>query len=175
MQRGRDEIEALLQAVADSGGPALTPDEIARLAEALDADPRLAARLADVRPRLEPALAAALQQAEAGVTPSAAEWAGVWANIEQAAARGAARPVPRRVRSRILRLWQPALAAAACLVLAALWRFGALPGWADGGDMRLAHDVEINSIEVYGAATSFVVSTGGSDAIEVIWVLDEAG
>lgn len=69
-------------------------------------------------------------------------------------------------------MWEPVLAAAAVVLLAIVWRVS--PGGSAGAwELRLATDVQVEEVEVFGDASSFV--SVSEDGPAVIWVLDASG
>lgn len=169
MSHSRDNLDQALRAASAGDLHTLRPEQVARLEAVLNDEPGVAARLADRRLAPDPQLARALAQADRAAAPAADTWEQVWERIDAA---GRAAPLPgAQARARILRLWRPFAAAAACLLMAGLWRLGAVMPkrpW----PLQMATEVEINELEVYDGATSFVVSTGGKDGFEIIWVLE---
>ncbi|MCK4343081.1 MAG: hypothetical protein KAY37_15305 [Phycisphaerae bacterium] len=163
MDRSQDNLNDALRFVEAGDLDALSPDQAARLEAVLNDEPLVAARVSNCIPTPDPALAAALEQLEKPAWPSAERWNRVWGRIEAATPSGFT-PGGRGL-TRILQIWKPLAAAAACLVLAALWT-GQTPA------MQLATDVVINELEVGEGALPFVVSVGGDEGIKVIWVLE---
>lgn len=167
MTRKRINPDELLARAEQGALDDLSPAEIEALEAYVNADPSAAARLAPVTPTVEPALAEVSG-------PSAAEWARVWAGIDAACSRAAQAGRARRGPRRWLRVWEAVTAAAACVALAVLWRSGA--SVEDGGwPLQLSNNVEIESVEVYGDETSFVVYADDGSGRAVIWVLEDTG
>ncbi len=166
----RDEIAELLR-IAAGDLDALTAEQVARLGEALDEDPSLAAKLGGQVALLKGWLADAVAEADRAARPSPQEWDRVWAGIEAAGAAGTLRA--ERARVRIIRLGlRPLAAAAACLVLAAVWRYAAAPAVAaDTWPLRLASEVVIDELEVADGVMPFVFAAGRNGGGEVIWLL----
>lgn len=157
-----------LKALAVGELDAMTPEQV-RLAEAaLNRDERLAAAFAGEQPRVEPRLAATLNELDRGAQPTPADWERVWVSIDVVAARRG--PTDAGVARRILRAWRPLMAAAACLLLVLGWRV-TQPAAVDSWPLQLAAEVEIDNLEVFQGATSFVVAVGGDNGGEIIWVL----
>jgi anti-sigma-K factor RskA len=164
--------ENLDRFIADvaAGDPDMLPvEQVARLERVLDTDPRLAAHVAAQRPARDERLRAALEQVERPTLPTAARWEGMWAQIEVAAPI-AVRSARRSSATRALRYWRPVAVAAACLLLAMFWK-ASVPA-SDPWPLVLASNVEIDELDVSGAATSFLVHVEGSGA-NVIWVLPD--
>lgn len=157
-----------LKAVAKGDLDALTPEQVRQVEAALNSDARLAAAFEGERPRVEPRLAAALGEFDRSDQPTPADWQRVWNAIDTAGARHGRPNVG--VAHRILRAWRPLMAAAACLLLVLGWRV-TQPAAVDPWPLQLAAEVEINNLEVFQGATSFVVAVGGDTGGEIIWVL----
>lgn len=170
MSHSRDNLDQALRAAVAGDLDTLRPEQVARLEAVLNDEPGVAAHLADRRLAPDPQLAGALGQADRAAAPAADTWERVWERIDAAGQRTPLRGA--RAGARILRLWRPLAAAAACLLMAGFWRLGtAMPErpW----PLQLATEVEINELEVYDGATSFVVSTGGEGGFDIIWVLED--
>lgn len=166
MDTPRDNLETLLRAVARGELDRLTPTQVAELELSLNAGG--AADFGEQVAGLEPALAAALVAAEAVDRPAIRTWDSMWGRIDAATASSSGAS-----RSRILRLWRPLAAVAAGFLFLAAWQV-AQPPLVEPWPLRLATDTEIQSLEVYGDATPFVVSAGqNGSAIKVIWMLAE--
>ncbi len=157
-----------LKALADGELDVLRPEQVRQVEAALNRDARLAAPFAGQQPRVEPHLAAALNELDRSDQPTTADWERVWDNIDAAAARRG-RP-DAGVARRVLRAWRPLMAAAACLLLVLGWRV-TQPAAVEPWPLQLAAEVEIDSLEVFQGATSFVVAVGGDNGGEIIWVL----
>jgi len=153
------DIQATLDAIAAGELDALDPDQVQRVAAAVNADPALAARLAGIVPRVQPVHRAGVPQ------PSDAAWERVWQRIAVATVG--------QTRRRVLRLWRPALAAAACALLALIWNLGRAPA-PEEWPVRWAQRVEINDLEVPAGVIPLVL-VGESDGVPGIWVLDDQG
>lgn len=169
MSREHDNLDEALRAVAAGDLDALTPEQVARLERVLNDEPGVAARLAACTPAPEPGLATALQVAEQVALPSAQQWDVTWQRID------AATPLTQRrthagIAGRLIRLWQPLVAAAACLMLSVMWRTTS-PA-ADAWPMQLATDVEIDSLEVPDGMTSLIVA-GSDNSYKLIWILPD--
>lgn len=145
---------------------ALHPEEVARLEGLLNSSPALAERLGGQVPPVDEKLAAALRALEARAAPDASAWTRVWHALDAAAPAARHAAVGRR-RPRVLRLWAPLTAAAACLLLALLWTGRGHPP-AESWPLRLATDAVISELEVSGDTMAFIVSAGD---VNVIWVL----
>lgn len=161
-----------LKALADGDLDTLTPEQVRQLEAALNSDARLAAALAGERPRVEPRLAMALNELDRGDQPTPADWEHVWNSIDAAATQRGR--TDAGVARRILRAWRPLMAAAACLLLVLGWRV-TRPAAVDSWPLQLAADVQIDNLEVFQGATSFVVAVGGGAGGEIIWVLPAGG
>ena len=168
MAAPHDNLHAALRAVAAGDFDALTPEQVAQLERALNENPQVAALVADAVPAPDARLAAGLAELERAALPSDQAWDQAWKRIDATAARAAAR-TRQPVAGRIIRLWKPLLAAAACIILAAVWRIHQTPQ-ADTGAMQLATNVEIDDLEVGDDATPLIIESGG---VNVIWVLQD--
>lgn len=176
MSGTHDNLDDALRAAAAGNWDALTAQQVAGLESALNNDPALAAQLAGVVPPPDPRLAAGLDLLDRADLPSSVDWQRVWERIEAASARlSQAEPRPAR---RVLRLWKPltagavGLAAAACLLVAVLWKHGHPPTDAPW-PMQLATNVEIDQLEVGEGTTPLVLALGGDNGPEVIWLLPD--
>jgi len=167
MTQTPDNLEQTLRAVLSGELDRLTAEQVAQLESALNGNPELAARLADEVPPLEPALRDAFR----AWTPAEPVPAHAWRRIEQQVVSAPVRVGVKRIHARTFRLWAPFLAAAACLVLAVVWRLG-VPASVAAPPLQLATDLEIERLEVYDDATPFVVSVGDSGAV-IVWVLHD--
>lgn len=167
-----ENLDAALRAVAAGELDSLTPAQVAALEEALNREPRVAARLKSCAPVPDPLLAAALTRLTQHHAPTKIAWDRVWERVDEATTPVVARhqATPARV---LFRFWKPLAVAAACAVLALTWRFGS-PS-ADEWPLRLATSVEIVSLEVYDGATPFVIQSGGEHGVSVIWMLPDQG
>lgn len=148
---------------------ALTPEAVARLETLLHEQPDLTRRVGHLRAQPDERLAQTLDSADADTLPDAASWERVWRRIDgraQVKRRAAQRGV------RILQLWPALTAAAAGLVLAAVWNWPTSPAATEPWTLKLATQVEIQELEVYDGAMPFVVSAGGDHGAEIIWVLE---
>jgi hypothetical protein len=171
MSPSHDSLEQALRAVSHGDLDALTPEQVARLERVLNDEPAVAQRVGAQVPRCDALLADALRELDQSAKPSGQNWQNVWEQIETAAPAAIGRH-ETGVSARILRLWRPLAAAAACLLLVAGWKL--MPAPADElWPMELASNVEISDIEVGDGMTSFVVSTGDESGSEIIWVLDD--
>ncbi|MEW6254122.1 MAG: hypothetical protein AB1716_26025 [Planctomycetota bacterium] len=172
MSRPDPRNEALLGlAAGDLDG--LTPDQIARLEGVLNRHPPAAARFAELTPAPGPALRAALNEWENSAQPSAAAWDAMWGRIVTATQ-------PRAVGQatwltpRVLRIWRPLIAAAACLLMAVLWLAGTPQlGSASEMPIRLASHVVVDQIEAGEGLTPVLVSTNPDTGIDLIWLVAE--
>ena len=160
MSSMNDKLREALDAIVAGDLDAPSPDQIARLEARVNANPDVRARLAGIVPPIEPALRAAVQP------PPKRVWEDVWRRVDEAVS---AAPAPR-----VLRLWRPLTAAAACVLMVGLWNIGRGPTVADW-PVEWARDVEINELEVLEGCTPFVAAVGADSPVSVIWVLDDEG
>ena len=163
-----EQLADALQAFIDGRLDALKPGRVAALETHLNECPACAARLAAAQARPEDAL----RDAIAAPAPDPTQWDAVWDQVD---ARSAAVSVPARRRLPVtLRLWSGLSAAAAVILIAALWWL-APPAADSPWDLRLAgpEDVKIQSLEVFGDATSIVLTAEGDAAAPIIWVIQE--
>jgi hypothetical protein len=171
MTPARDNLDEALRAVLAGDLDALAPEQVARLEGVMNEAPAVAVKLAGLLPARDERLVAVLQDMEYATAPPARAWDAAWERIDGTGP--IAKLAQRRAGvARILRLWKPLAAAAACLLLAVLWRVSTaapIKPW----PMQLASDVEINQLEVNDGMTPFVVSTGGDGGVQVIWVLPD--
>jgi len=168
MSQSHDSLDAALRAVAAGQWEALTPEQVERLERVLNEEPAVAARLAGRKPELGARLAEVLEVLVEQTRPAPRVWQDMWERIDAAA--------PAAVRhgaGRILRLWTPLAAAAACVILVLLWTLE--PSTSEEWPLQLATSVEIDELEVPEGATPMVISTGGENGIDVIWVLEDKG
>ncbi len=168
MTRDAHDIQRLLQELELGRLDALSPDDVAALEQHLNADDQAAARLADRRPPRDERLSLPAAQ------PTAAEWDRMW----QVVAGSATESAPLRKSTgrprRWLRLVEGVTAAAACVALAALWHGGAsTEALAAEWPMQLSENVEVESLEVFGDQTSFVLYPDDGSGQAVIWVIEE--
>lgn len=170
MSSEADNLDQALKALQAGDLDALTPEQMDRLEGLLNSRPQLADTLTGRLAAPDARLRAALDDEAADAGPSAPEWERAWNRISTSS--GAA-STSRRATGRFWRLWAPLTAAAACLLMAASWWGSALPAGPQPWPMKLATEVEINELEVYGNATAFVVSAGGESGVGIIWVLEE--
>ena len=172
MNEEHTQLNALLARVAAGEIDALNPSEIALLESHLNDAPDAAGQLAKGRPPL-------MRLPEIAMPPEAA-WDAMFDRID--ASRGAATASPGRSPTtrpdrthrlrRLRKTWEPLLAAAAVVLLAVMWRLSpTTPTAAEPWDLRLATDVSIDEIEVFGDATSFVAYA--DDGSTVIWVFED--
>ena len=112
---------------------------------------------------------------ELGGSPEPNVWEALWNRIDEAA-------MDSRVvglsgtRTRWLRSWGAMSAAAAILLATAIWHLvplGPSPAWEF--QLAAARDVEIESLEVFGEATTFVLNTDDDVGTSIIWVMEENG
>lgn len=157
-----DNLDELLDRVCAGRLDELTPEQVAALEAHLDATPTAAERLANVLPEPDPHLSAAVS------SPTEDEWNAVWERIESVTSTTQS---PRRPLSRLLRIWSPLLAAAACVLLVVIWRLSAPPAW----KMQLSEDVVVHELEVFGNSTAFVAYSDDDDGSAMIWVFEENG
>jgi hypothetical protein len=163
-------LQDLIAALAEGRFDVLSPDEVAALEAHLNECGACAARLATARAAPPDA---GYPEPPAG--PEAGVWDAVWNRIDKAAMDS--RPVGLSGgRARWLRSWGAISAAAAILLATAIWHLVPLrpaPAW----EFRLAgaHDVEIESLEVFGEATTFVLNTDDDVGTSIIWVMEENG
>jgi hypothetical protein len=171
MSPSHDSLEQALRAVSHGDLDALTPEQVARLERVLNDEPAVAQHVGAQVPQCDAPLADALHELDQSAQPSSRDWQNVWERIETAAPAAIVRH-ETGVSARILRFWRPLAAAAACLLLVAVWKL--LPAPADElWPMELASNVEIGDIEVSEGLTSFVVSTGDEGGSKIIWVLSD--
>ena len=155
--------DELLAQVAGGRLDELTPEQVAALEAHLNATPAAAERLADVVPASDPGMS------HMPAPPSATEWDELWERVDSALP--VRKSAPREV-GRVIRLWEPLAAVAACLLLMILWRAGpapAQPAW----EMRLSDHVVVHELEVFGDASSFVAYSDDDSGTAVIWVIEE--
>jgi len=155
-----------MAALAEGRFDEITPQVMAEVERHLNECPDCAARLGTAAPG-----AGDLLHVEARA-PSAAEWALVWQRIDGAAQQEA----HQRRRHRLghgMRPWMGLSAAAALLATAGLWQWHESAGRARW-DLRFAGPGEaaIESLEVFGDATAFVLSAGDDGAASIIWVME---
>jgi hypothetical protein len=172
MSQSRDSLDAALRAAAAGDWDALTPEQVDRLERVLNDEPAVAARLANEKPELGSPLADSLVALDQRTPPAPRVWQDVWERIDAAAPAGMRR-IGQVGAPRILRLWKPLAAAAACILLTVFWTLK--PAAPEEWPLQLATNVEIDQLEVPEGATSFVISTGGENGIDVIWVLEDQG
>lgn len=166
MQPTKPNLEELIEKIEAGVLADLSDEQVARLADALDAG--ALPEVADRRATPDPRLRSALDQVERPALPTSAAWDTMWQRVD-----AAAHAEPPSVGARVLRLWRPlGVAVAAGLMLAAIWARPVEPraAAADDWPLRLARDVQINALEVSNG-TPFVVSLGGGNGSEMIWVL----
>lgn len=164
-----DNLDALLAKVERGELDDLTEEQVAALADALDEQAALAERLADVAP---PALPVALRDVAA---PTRGEWDAVWTGIR----RGVRGPLSesgegrRQVVTarRLIRFMPAALAAAAAIALAVIWRLPSAASPPAPWPMKLSQHVEIHDLEVDQDAMPMIVTVGKRNTAEVIWVV----
>lgn len=165
-----EELERLIETVADGRWDDLRPEEVAALEERLNEDPLAASRLEVVVPVLERGLCPVPAE------PGRADWNAAWDRIaEQSAGGGHARQRSGRTGRRMLRVWEPLCAVAACVLLMVAWWKLPGPKPVNGWELKLSNHVEVNEIEVYADLTPLVVYTQGATGAEVVWMLDEEG
>lgn len=161
---------AAVTALADGRMDSLTPEQVDAVAQHLNECPACAGRLADVSSTLP------LPTSLAVADPPAQAWALLWEAIDRrehamSSARDEARGVwPFR---RFVQTFSAV--AAALLVGLGVWQFTRPSEPAARGIYELAHagDVTIESLEVSGDDTSFVVTA--DDDVQVIWVVEDQG
>jgi hypothetical protein len=162
-------LQGPIAALAEGRFDDLSPDEVAAVETHLNVCAACAARLATARATPD----AGYPEPPAG--PEAGVWDAVWNRIDEAALDS--RPVGLSgARARWLRSWGAMSAAAAILLATAIWHLvplGPSPAW----EFRLAgaRDVEIESLEVFGEATTFVLNTDDDVGTAIIWVMEENG
>ncbi len=162
MMTAGDNFDELLDRVAAGRLDDLTPEQVAALEAHLNATPVAAERLADMVPEVDPRLAARVS------TPTDAEWDEVWQQVDSAAL---SREPTARTLGRVIRLWRPLAAAAACLLLLVLWR--AAPSPADAAwELQLSDNVIVHELEVFGDSSAFIAYSD-EDGSAVIWVFEE--
>jgi hypothetical protein len=162
------QIDDLLARLAAGELDSLSPGQIDALAERLDREPELAARLAGVTPPRD----ARLQAGPA--LPGARVWDAMFERIESEVG-GVQSAGVRRLPGlgRWLRLGS-GLSAAACLLLAfLLWRSPASDPSGDGGEwvIGLSDDVEVLEVETDAGYDSFV-SYAPDGGASMIWIYE---
>lgn len=169
-----EQFADLLTAASAGDFDALSPEQIEQLEAHVNACPACAERLGDATPTPDPALDA-LKQVGAGTgAPTPEVWENVWDGIEAGRLSDSApQPVKSR-RSLLRRIWKPLTAAAACLMVAAVWRATTGP-WTVSPAVQLSTNVEVHELEVFGDETAIVFSMDSNNGAAVIWVLDEQG
>ncbi len=166
------QFEPLLTMLADGRMDQLTPEQMDSVAAHVDACPACEARLAGVSSQMPLPSGLAIE------APSTQQWSGVWAAIERAAVQPARAVAPGNLRWPVRRIVQAFTAAAACLLVGlAVWQYVGPSDAAPRLTLDLAHasDVAIESLEVAGDDTSFVVTAGAEDDIPIIWVFEKTG
>jgi len=164
MNEACGQFEQLVATAASGNFDALTPEQVVALEGHLNACAHCAARLADHTPQPDAHLAPPIE------LPSEQQWNQVWETIEAAQTRaGPARPGIGGFQ----RLWRTVAAAAACLLLAALWR-SATPSATAEWDLKLSDHVVVHEVETFGDVVSLVVYSD-DDSAAVIWMLDDEG
>jgi anti-sigma factor RsiW len=164
MSTSCEQLAAALQALIDGRLDALAPEYVSAMETHLNECPTCAARLAAAQARPEDTLTAP--------APDPARWDAVWDRID---APPVAETVPPRRRvPATLRLWSGLSAAAAVILIASL-RWLAPPATDSSWNLRLAgpEDVQIQTLEVFGDATSIVLTAEGDDDAAIIWVIQE--
>ncbi len=154
-RRDTHNLNELLAAVAAGRLDALTPEQVERLAAHLDEDPATATEIGALRPAGSPALAAPVTM------PSPRQWQAVWDRIESATPTTRLRPATGHPAdgaraARILRIWRPIAAVAACVVLLVSWSLQG--GGAPTPRLRPAVGNSVNALEAPGGA--ILVSDG---------------
>ncbi|MFH1747548.1 MAG: hypothetical protein ABIG44_10940 [Planctomycetota bacterium] len=163
MNDAHNDIQELLKLVEAGRLDALSPEQITLLEARVNADPELAAVLEDQQPPVEPWLAESVEE------PDADAWENLWQQVD-----GQSTPSRHIFTRRFIRLWAPLSAvAAACVLMVGLWSFNR---GADPADwpVEWADSVEINELEVSGDRLPLVMAAG-SNAVPVIWVLENGG
>lgn len=164
------ELDRLMRIIESGRADELSPTEVARLESVLNSDATLADLPARRVPRVDPRMSAAVAELSSITSPDAEMWEHVWERIESESPIAASAVTPSW-NTRLLRLWRPLSAAAACLLLGIIWRLGT-PAPRDAWPLEIAGDVEIEALEVYGDALPFVVTLGGDHPTEMVWVLE---
>ncbi len=161
-KKWHDAITALVEGRFDD----VSPDEIEQVETHLNECEACANRLNHVTPTADPLLDA--EPAE----PSAEQWEGAWDRIDDSAA--AAEATVREPRR--LPMWAGLSAAAVVVAAVGLWQSVGLRNGSDWA-MQLAGagDVQIESLEVFGDATTMVLGAGDDAETPVIWVMEEEG
>jgi len=162
-----ERLSALIKALAEGRCDELAPEDITVLEAHLNECAVCGARLAEARATLEPGLD------QAFVDPPPDRWDGVWERITASSVEPVAEPAPAGWR-RVLRSWASLSAAAAVLMVAALWQF--VPQGGSGEwDFRLAGpgDVAIESLEVFGGSTALTLSVDEDSGVSIVWVMEE--
>lgn len=154
-------ILAALEAIAAGELDALSAEDVVRVEEFLNETPAAAAQLAALTPPVEPALRLGIP------TPTRAGWQRVWERVDAAGT-----PATMRVARRVLRFWRPLLAAAACLLLAAIWSLSS-PAPRNDWPVEWASSIEVDDIQAFNGDTPFVIGADQDSPIPVIWLLEE--
>lgn len=154
-QRDTENLDALLAAAAAGRLEALTPEQVERLAAHLDANPAAAAKVGAMRPAASPSLTTPV------VLPTPRQWQEVWDRIEQATSTTRRQPESGRSATgtraaRILRIWRPIAAVAACVVLLVSWSLQS--GGTPTPRLRPAVGNSVNALDAPGGA--ILVSDG---------------
>jgi hypothetical protein len=160
-----EQLEPILRLAAAGDFDALAPAQVAALETHVNTCPRCTARLAEHVPEPDADLAPPVQM------PSDHQWNQVWDEIQAAPDNVSGRGSPGIARLR--RLWQPLVAAAACLFMIVMWR-SALPAAESTWNLQLSDNVVVHEIETFGDVTSLVVY-GDDNGAAVIWMLEDEG
>lgn len=167
MNAACEHFATALETLRDGRFDDVAAEEMAALEMHLNNCAACAGALADEAPRPEAAFVVGSDM------PSAADWDGAWQRIDEATAAAPPAPVGRRPRYAFRML--SGISAAAAVVLLATLAWLSPPSVAAPLDLQLAGpgDVHIDSIEVFGDATSIVLTTEGDNPAPVIWVIEE--
>ncbi len=194
-------VSATLAAAAAGRFDALSPQQVAALEAHLDDCPRCLAVLTDAVPKPDAEIAAALRRMPGAAGPGAATWDAVWQEIDATVGGAAQSPlhiardgredaepgrdailptpasgVARRVaRTGLIRkIWRPLAIAAACALMAGVWRYATLSTPPEH-PIRLATNVEIDNLEVFGDSSAIVYTLNDTSGAAVIWIVDKSG
>jgi hypothetical protein len=159
------QLEPLLVSAAAGDLDTLTPEQVAALEAHVNACPSCAARLAGQVPQPDARMTPPV------VLPSEEQWDRVWEEIETGTGTAGGHSSPSVGLLR--RLWQPLVAAAACVLLVVVWR-SATPMARQPWDLELSNNVVVHEIETFGDVTPLVVYSS-DDGAAVIWMLENEG
>lgn len=166
-----DNLKAQIDAIDFGNIDAISPEQIAELETALNAHEAGVSHLADRLAKPDPRLASALDAAERPAMPPPEAWDRMWDRITAETGRHQHAPAAPH---RIVRLWRPAAAVAACLFLATAWWLQTPTTASDPWPVTLATNVEIEQVESFGDTMPLVMSVG-DEGMPVIWVVEDTG